>query len=294
MLAGHSAGSQSIAYWSYAYKGDSIVSGLIEISGQPGLIANDDGSSWKSIANSTRCSNADEEAELECMRSVPARSLKRVMSPNNFPSFTDTVIAGGTPVVDNITVFLLSEYTTRGIASDFAKLVSFPLISMQDSLMYRQTYVPRAKPLLVTNTMNEANGVFPFSPTGGVNTTLSDEFTLAYFHCPVAATANYSSQHGNPTWWYIYNGSFAETMPYPWTKPFHGSDLTLVLGDVKSTAYQDVGPEIEKAGKYLMDAVASFVTDPEDGLTRFGWRRYDVSGKLNNSSFTSRIFDLQP
>ena len=62
-LAGHSAGSQSIAYWSYAYKNDSIVSSLIEFSGQPGLIANDDGSSWKSISNETGCSNADIFAE---------------------------------------------------------------------------------------------------------------------------------------------------------------------------------------------------------------------------------------
>jgi carboxylesterase type B len=141
--------------------------------------------------------------------------------------------------------------------------------------------------------MNEADGVLPFSPTGGVNTTLSDGFTLAYFHCPVAATANYSSQHGNPTWRYIYNRSFAETMPYPWVRPFHGSDLTLVLGDVRSAAYQDVGPEVQKAGQYLMDAIASFVRDPADGLTRVGWPRYDVSGKLRISPFRNRILDLQ-
>jgi hypothetical protein len=52
-LAGRSAGSQSIAYWSYAYINDPVVRSLIEFSGQPGLITNDDGSSWNAIANIT-------------------------------------------------------------------------------------------------------------------------------------------------------------------------------------------------------------------------------------------------
>lgn len=122
-LVGHSAGSMSIVYWSYAYKEDPIVAGLVEISDQPGLIATDDGSSRKAVANTTGCSNAGADAEVACMRTVPARSLKRAMSVNNAPSFTDPVLNGGTPAVDNITVFPLSEYTSRGLAGEFAKLV---------------------------------------------------------------------------------------------------------------------------------------------------------------------------
>lgn len=122
-LAGHSAGSQLIAYWSYAYKNDPIVSSLVEFSGQPGLIANDDGSSWEALANTTGCSNLDRLTELACMRSVPPRDLKRAMSFNNVPDFTTPIINGGTPAVDNVTVFPLAEYTTRGLAGDFAKLV---------------------------------------------------------------------------------------------------------------------------------------------------------------------------
>lgn len=59
-------------------------------------------------------------------------------------------------------------------------------------------------------------------------------------------------------------------MLYPWIRPFHGADRTLILGDVRVTEYQDVGAEIEMAGRYLRDAVASFVRDPVDGLTGFG------------------------
>lgn len=128
-LLGHSAGSMSIVYWSYAYKDDPIVRGLVELSGQPGLIATDDGSSWTSIANSTGCSNADAAAELACMRIVPARSLKRAMSPNNTPGLADSVLTGGTPAVDNVTVFPLTEYATRGLAGAFAKLVRIFLMN---------------------------------------------------------------------------------------------------------------------------------------------------------------------
>lgn len=109
------------------------MSGFIELSGQPGLLATDDGSSWTSIANITGCSNADTDAELACMRSVPARSLKRAMSVNNFPSLTDPVISGGNPVIDNVTVFSVAEYAARGKAGNFAKLVCSPILPSHGS-----------------------------------------------------------------------------------------------------------------------------------------------------------------
>lgn len=127
--------------------------------------------------------------------------------------------------------------------------------------------------------MNEGDGTLPFSPTAGVNQTLSDELTLSAFHCPVAATANYTFQQGIPTWRYLYNGSFKETIPYPWMRPYHGADQALIFGLVRATAYQDVGPEVKKAGKYIQNAVASFVRDPIHGLTNFGWPRYNISGE---------------
>jgi hypothetical protein len=127
--------------------------------------------------------------------------------------------------------------------------------------------------------MNEADGVLPFSPTAGINTTLSDDFTLSAFHCPVATTANYSSQQGIPTWRYLYNGSFDKMRSYPWLRPYHGSDLTLILGKARATAWQDVGADVEKAGRYIRNAVASFVRDPIHGLESFGWPRYNVSGE---------------
>lgn len=123
-LSGHSAGSMSVAYWAHAYVDNPIVSGFIEFSGQPGLVGNDDGSSWKTIANVTGCANSDSEAELACMRKVPARDLKHAMNVNNIPTIAESGITGGTPVVDNVTVFPVSSYAELDKAGRFVKVVS--------------------------------------------------------------------------------------------------------------------------------------------------------------------------
>ncbi|KAF8852589.1 hypothetical protein BDZ45DRAFT_749480 [Acephala macrosclerotiorum] len=161
-------------------------------------------------------------SELACMRTVPARSLKRAMSYNNLPSFTDTVLTGGTPP-----------------GRRFTQL-----------------------PLLVTNAMNEVDGVLPFSALTG----------------------------GLPIWRYVFNGTFSETVPYPWMRPYHGSDLELILGSYKAVAYQELGLEIKTAAKYLHDAVASFVRNPVKGLESFGWPRYNVNGIFRVLSLVYRDF----
>lgn len=61
-------------------------------------------------------------------------------------------------------------------------------------------------------------------------------------------------------------------------RPYHGSDNALMLNQIGFFAYEDLGPEIVKAGVYLRNAMASFVRDPVDGLTNFGWPRYYASG----------------
>ncbi|KAH6680802.1 carboxylesterase family protein [Halenospora varia] len=250
VLSGQSAGSISAAYWSFTYVDDPIVSGLIEFSGQPGLLETDNGSSWIAMANSTGCTNANSEVELQCMKKVPARALKHAMSASNTPGFTD-VVYGGNPVVDNVTVLPLEEYTTRLKAGNFSKV-----------------------PLLISNTLSEADGVLPFSPLTGVNTTLSDLFTTYSFHCPVSTAALYHSQHNISTYRYLYSGSFSETRPYDWMRPYHGADIMLVFKMERRAAWDEVGEEVLRAGRYLRNAVAAFVRDPNNGLKEFGWPKY--------------------
>lgn len=64
-------------------------------------------------------------------------------------------------------------------------------------------------------------------------------------------------------------------------RPYHGSDNVLMLNQVELFAYEDLGSEVIKAGIYLRNAMASFVRDPVEGLTKFGWPRYDANGECS-------------
>lgn len=126
-LMGQSAGSMSIAYWSYAYPDDPIVRGFIELSGQEIGVQPDDGTSWKNVGNVTGCDKkGDAKAQVECLRKLPARELRRAITPTNLAEYGDAT--GGGPAVDNKTYFSAAEYTKRGLAGRFAKVVRIYII----------------------------------------------------------------------------------------------------------------------------------------------------------------------
>ena len=131
VLGGQSAGSISAAYYAYQYVEDPIVTGLIELSGQPGLLPADDGSAWKAAVNASGCAKSEEEAEqVKCMRSLKPRELKRAVNPSNLVPVT-AGSTGGMPAVDNAAVFSVEEYAIRGKEGRFAKLVSLHLPSIR-------------------------------------------------------------------------------------------------------------------------------------------------------------------
>lgn len=129
ILAGQSAGSESIALYSYSFANDPIASGFIELSGQPGTSGQDDGSSWARVIEETGCVNQSSPlTELECLKNLPPREIKRAVSISNIINYGD--LSGGLPAVDNKTVFSQQEYVSRGMAGQFARVVSFTLISV--------------------------------------------------------------------------------------------------------------------------------------------------------------------
>ncbi|KAF2761786.1 carboxylesterase family protein [Pseudovirgaria hyperparasitica] len=269
-LMGHSAGSISAALLSYAHVEDPIVSSLIELSGQPGLIPSDDGSSWEHVANTTGCANTENRlAEVACLRALPPRSLKRAITPNNTPTIAEGVAAGA-PVVDNVTVFDPSEIARRGREGAFAKL-----------------------PLLVTHTTHESDSILPADPVVGVNHTLSDLITLTGQHCPVAAAAGYWAAQGVPTWRYLFDGVFDATRPYDWIRSYHGSDNNLIFSGEQLFAWEEPSKEALEAGRYLRAAIAAFVRDPVNGLERFGWPRYTGEGKTLVRLFSNQTASVE-
>jgi carboxylesterase type B len=122
VLAGQSAGSSSTAIYGFAYPDDPIVSALVTMSGQPETNLRDDGEAWRQVAERTGCTDKNRTAELECMRGVKPRELKRGISFSNIIDYG--ALTGGSPSVDNMTLFSPESYVQRGLEGRFAKIVS--------------------------------------------------------------------------------------------------------------------------------------------------------------------------
>lgn len=122
VLMGHSAGSHSVSTWAYAWKDDPIVKGLVTLSGQALAVQLDDGSSWKKVVNATGCLKESGKGEVDCLRKKGARELRRAIGRSRLMEYGE--LTGGLPVVDNKTVFAPEGYVARGMAGEFAKIVS--------------------------------------------------------------------------------------------------------------------------------------------------------------------------
>ena len=79
----------------------------------------------------------------------------------------------------------------------------------------------------------------------------------------------------------VYSGDFRAVTPYGWMRgAYHAADVYLMFGGARYFAWQELGPKVIEAGKYLQNAIANFVRDPERGLAETGWPRYDGTGEL--------------
>jgi carboxylesterase type B len=126
-VGGQSSGADGWAALAYTYPDDYIARGLLLESGHE-LAAEpfgDTTAEWHRIAGEIGCRNkSDGAAELQCMRTIPAQTLRDAISPNFINMFA--VPNGGTPMIDNITLFTPGEYLKPGNAGRFAKIVSAP------------------------------------------------------------------------------------------------------------------------------------------------------------------------
>lgn len=110
----------------YSHADDPIMVGIAMQSGAVQVINaqtfNEDGE-FVRIATTIGCANNNRTKELECMRGMDATTLAHAMSNTTMNGFGSA--PGGTPMVDNITIFTLEEYKARGRAGKFARVVSF-------------------------------------------------------------------------------------------------------------------------------------------------------------------------
>lgn len=251
-LVGQSAGAASIDFYSYAYKSDPIVSGLILESGTTGLgmyTLEETSSAWYNVTATLSCGNAssDQISLLSCMRSKSTSEISSAIPLSNAP----TGAASFWPTIDNITIF--PSYSSR----DFIKV-----------------------PMLIGNNGNEAGYYKAIASV--YNSYLPDSqweaFSNYVFACPASQRANASAAAGVLTWRYRYFGDFEDLrLTTQGEGAYHGSEVAVVLGTLPD------GGGIRKereVGKYLRGAWAAFAKDPKEGLKCYGggWPVYE-SGK---------------
>ena len=171
------------------------------------------------------------------------------------------LVAGGSaafwPTIDEKVVF--SDYPTRAAEGKFIKV-----------------------PLLIGNTDNEAGFFKLIGTIFGLSESESfwDQFNLKTFVCPSASRANFSISARQPTWRYRYFGSYADLQiqTNPDSGAYHASELSLLFDNLPPAGYQGIPPPTDAEiqwGKYIRGAWAAFAKDPQRGLEKLGWPRWE-------------------
>lgn len=117
-LFGESAGGASVGSYAYAYPKNPLVRGAILMSGTAAIIGDPGPGEFARVAAAVGCGAAD----LACMRRVSAARLKSAVSNATLNDYASP--NGGQPGIDNATVFSPAETLRRGLAGEFAKIVS--------------------------------------------------------------------------------------------------------------------------------------------------------------------------
>lgn len=253
-LFGHSTGATGIDMMLYAFPNDTIVKGTILQS------ANAQGSiqraprtlqtaltSWANATASLGCSENDEAAKLECMRTKSMDEIIALQFPADARGIR-YLPASGTgvrflPTIDNETVF--SDYRTR---SDFKKV-----------------------PLLIGNTHTESsiNLALAVANAGSTTPTPTTSSTDAIYTCPIAERANLAVANDLPVWRYRWLGSFPNTriIESVDSGAWHGSELGVLFGTNEAVVPNT--PEENEIGALMRGLWATFAKDPVDGLASY-------------------------
>ncbi|KAJ8113604.1 hypothetical protein OPT61_g4300 [Boeremia exigua] len=270
VIFGQSAGGASVDYWSFAWKKDPIVAGLIPMSGTSlSFLPNTPDYAqtlWYNVSQTVGCGGPSDDTAtvLSCVRSKDTSVL--LAAAARVPALPTQALAQATfhPTVDNVTVF--ADYQQLAASGGFAKI-----------------------PLLAGNADQE-DGWYRISGWAArLNFTNArwNLFTERGFTCPVALSTKYRVQYGVPTWRYRYFGDFDNLRLYNSTAglsprgsaAYHGVDLNIVFGTAADNSGLLNSPAESATVKYIQGAYAAFARDPKKGLIRYGWPAYRGTGK---------------
>ncbi|KAG8529054.1 uncharacterized protein KY384_005689 [Bacidia gigantensis] len=262
VIAGQSSASVAVDYWSYSHVNDPIVKGYIEHSGDAfsfGLNSNDVATAhWYEVSEALGCGGSGDT--LPCMRAVKnvtaieaaAAQVKPPLVPGSDPARPPPTFQ---PTPDGVSVF--DDYKARSDSGNFSRL-----------------------PYLIGQTSNEA-GYYKI-PAYSANVTLPqsawDHFNLADFTCPASFTAQSKVNHHVPVYRFVYFGDWDNLRLYPDSGAYHGSDVEMVFGGSLDVSGLPKSTEEVKMEMVMMKAWAAFVEQPDGGLERTGWPRYEGMG----------------
>lgn len=257
VISGQSSGGVAIDWWSYAYKKDPIVHGLISTSGNvfsfPLNIPQKQKDNWYALSAAVGCGASGDT--LPCMREQPWQSISAAVT-KIAPS------SGGSPVrstppfyplVDNETIF--EDYISLASSGSFA--TELPYFHGHNS--YEQGYY-----------------VIPAYAQGRNVTTLqTDQFLLESFVCPHSYEARQRVKANVPTWVYRYFGDWENTRLYPTSGAYHGTELHMILGGSQDASGLPATEAQVKTSRLFQRAVAAFADNPRTGLTGLGWPQFN-------------------
>ncbi|KAF9889911.1 hypothetical protein FE257_006783 [Aspergillus nanangensis] len=239
-IFGQSAGGASVDYYTYAWRENPLVSGLISHSGtalsfQPNTPEESKGY-FDQVVEAVGCGDEESEGAVECLRGKPYQEILQAVAkvkPAESPALPQPVFH---PTVDG--------------------------------------------PYLLTNNNNEAGyyRVSAFGANVSLTDHQWDQFNLAAFTCPTGATARSRAAHGVPTWQLRYFGDWDTLRLYPTSGAYHGVDLPMVFGTASKVSGLPSERKEERFAKYMAAAWVAFARDPEEGLARFGWPKFTPDG----------------
>lgn len=252
-IFGQSAGGSAVDFYSYAWKKDPIVAGLISQSGTAlSLALNTPDMSakyWYTAASFLGCGSSGDV--MSCMRSRNTSEILKAIAKVPYEPTTTLYQPVFHPTVDNKTVF--SDYATLSAKGEFANI-----------------------PYLAGNTDYEA-GFYKLA-AWATNRTLTsaqwDDFILAGFTCPTGTEFGNRAKHSVPSWRYRYFGDWDNLRLYPDSRAYHGTDITMIFGTAEDVSGVPNSPAENEVSRYMMRAWAAFARDPSQGLSEIGWPEY--------------------
>ncbi|EEP79125.1 predicted protein [Uncinocarpus reesii 1704] len=270
-IFGHSAGGVAVDYYTYAWKQDPIVSGVISMAGTAlSMAPNTPAEStkyWNAAVTALGCQDSSDT--VACVRSKPFSELSAAVlkvPPEPSKALPQPVFH---PTIDEKVVF--SNYEELSARGEFARV-----------------------PYLVGSGDYEA-GYYKVSAHGAGKRLTDDQwnkFNLAAFTCSSARAAHNRATHGVPVWRYRYFGQWPNTALYPGSGAYHGTDVAQVFGTAADASGAPNTDAENQVSSLMSHAWAAFAANPASGLSELGWPQYSSSGESKPHEHAPRCCDV--